>query len=131
MYNTDFCSFECAHKFRFSHPTGTCPICQSLVYGSKFCSNKCRISYTRLEESFYKSENAKQTGVCPICQNKVYNTKFCSFTCMGFSSRKVENRPNKEELEKLIEENSFCALGRMFGVSDNAVRKWARSYGIL
>jgi len=44
--------------------------------------------------------------------------------------RKVA-RPSKEELEFLLRENSWTALGRMFGVSDNAVRKWARLYGML
>jgi len=44
--------------------------------------------------------------------------------------RKVKNRPSKEELEKLISGNNWSAIGRMYGVSDNAVRKWARNYGI-
>ena len=44
-------------------------------------------------------------------------------------SRKVE-RPSKEDLIVLIENNSMVTLGKMFGVSDNAVRKWANSYGI-
>ena len=26
---------------------------------------------------------------------------------------------------------SWCAIGRKYGVSDNAVRKWARSYDII
>lgn len=46
------------------------------------------------------------------------------------NSRKV-CRPSKAKLEKLIEENSWVSLGEMFGVSDNAVRKWARSYGLI
>ncbi len=44
--------------------------------------------------------------------------------------RKVE-RPSKEELIVLIEECSWVALGKRFGVSDNAVRKWAKFYGLL
>lgn len=43
------------------------------------------------------------------------------------NSRKVE-RPTKEELEKLLSENGWTTIGRMYGVSDNAVRKWAKSY---
>ena len=31
---------------------------------------------------------------------------------------------------KLLKENSFCAVGKMFGVSDNAIRKWCKSYGL-
>lgn len=44
--------------------------------------------------------------------------------------RKV-NRPTKKELTILISDLPWVAIGRKYGVSDNAVRKWARSYGIL
>jgi Zn finger protein HypA/HybF involved in hydrogenase expression len=44
-------------------------------------------------------------------------------------SRKVV-RPSKEELEKLIETTSMETLGKNFGVSGNAVKKWCKSYGI-
>jgi hypothetical protein len=43
--------------------------------------------------------------------------------------RKVE-RPTKEELEVLLSSKSWVEIGRTFGVSDNAVRKWARRYKI-
>ena len=49
---------------------------------------------------------------------------------MAKSKRKAE-RPSKQELKKEIENNSWLALGRKYGVSDNAVRKWARAYGLL
>lgn len=39
-------------------------------------------------------------------------------------------RPEKDELEELVKTNSFVGLGRKFGVSDNAIRKWCRAYGI-
>jgi len=45
--------------------------------------------------------------------------------------RKVKNRPSKEELKEMIENNSYCALGRKFGVSDVAVRKWAKRYELI
>jgi len=40
-------------------------------------------------------------------------------------------RPARNELRILMETESFCAIGRQFGVSDNAVRKWARAYNLL
>jgi hypothetical protein len=45
------------------------------------------------------------------------------------SLRKVD-RPTKEELEELIPNNTFVALGKKYGVSDNAIRKWCKSYGL-
>jgi transposase-like protein len=39
--------------------------------------------------------------------------------------RKVE-RPPLEEIIKLVEEKGYSETGRMYGVSDNAVRKWIK-----
>lgn len=44
--------------------------------------------------------------------------------------RKVQ-RPSREELKKLLENSNYSAIGRHYGVSDNAVRKWAKGYDIL
>ena len=41
--------------------------------------------------------------------------------------RKVE-RPPYEKLMAEIEATSYLAVGRRYGVSDNAVRKWVRFY---
>jgi transposase-like protein len=38
-------------------------------------------------------------------------------------TRKVE-RPSYEQLLREIEESSYVAVGRRYGVSDNAIRKW-------
>jgi 5-methylcytosine-specific restriction endonuclease McrA len=43
--------------------------------------------------------------------------------------RKTE-RPSKEELAKLISTIPMSSIGKMYGVTDNSVRKWAKSYGI-
>jgi transposase-like protein len=37
-------------------------------------------------------------------------------------------RPSYEQLVADLEPMSFVAVGRMYGVSDNAVRKWLRAY---
>lgn len=39
-------------------------------------------------------------------------------------------RPEKEELEQMIKNMTWTAIGKKHGVSDNAIRKWAKSYGI-
>ena len=43
------------------------------------------------------------------------------------SQRRVE-RPTMDELKKLIKENGYRKTGKMFGVSDNAIRQWLISY---
>lgn len=44
-------------------------------------------------------------------------------------NRKVE-WPTKEQLWDLIQTTSFLEIGRRFGVTDTAVRKWCRKYGL-
>lgn len=72
---------------------------------------------------------------CPTCRNdflvKYKNQKYCSYECSHFGQRKV-HRPSREELEREVILNStpILALGRRYGVSDQAVRKWLKSYGI-
>ena len=63
-------------------------------------------------------------------QTRNYDSKFCSIKCSSLNQRKC-TRPSKSELEKLIKNTSWVQIGRMFDVSDNAVRKWAKSYNIL
>lgn len=43
------------------------------------------------------------------------------------NQRRVE-RPLMDDLKKLIKENGYRKTGKMFGVSDNAIRKWLISY---
>lgn len=64
-----------------------------------------------------------------IFQPESKRRKYCSEFCAKFSRRKV-NRPSKEILEKEIKEYSWVALGRKYKVTDNAVKKWARSYNL-
>lgn len=56
-------------------------------------------------------------------------TRYCGYPCAAFARRKAE-RPSKDELWQLIKTTPFTRIGERFGVSDNAVRKWARSYGL-
>ena len=59
------------------------------------------------------------------------NKTYCSEPCMYIGKRKFE-RPSSQYLAELITEvNNWSALGRMFKVTDNTVRDWARSYGLL
>lgn len=67
--------------------------------------------------------------ICPYCNKNIKGQK----AIMCKECRKKENAkniPSKEELEKLIYKQSFLSIGRKYGVSDNAVRKWCKKYGL-
>lgn len=57
-------------------------------------------------------------------------SKYCSAACAALSHVKVQARPPKEKLQELIDSLPMTTIGKMFGVSDNAVRKWCKKYGI-
>ena len=68
-----------------------------------------------------------QMELCPVC-NK--NFKYIRSEMCQECHHKLQamNIPSKEELEKLIYTESFVAIGRKYGVSDSAVRKWCKKY---
>lgn len=73
-----------------------------------------------------------EVRVCEKCgihyEAKYKNQKFCSQKCAGFS--KVNNKPSANELKELLSKNSFEAIGRIYGVAGNSVKKWCKKYGI-
>lgn len=92
-----------------------CPNCNSQT--DTFCSRE-------------PSEKSK----CPDCGGKKSKKAKLCFSCSKNKPKKITRkieRPSKEELEKMIEEMSWVAIGKKYGVSDNAVRKWAKAYKII
>lgn len=70
---------------------------------------------------------------CLVCGKTIpsQNVKYCSKSCANLQpARKVENRPSANTLAKEIYNSSFVAVGKKYGVSDNAIRKWCDAYGI-
>ena len=79
---------------------------------------------TRFNEEYAEKQiPEKPKHSCKQCGKQIsISQKFCSFKCSN-KSREVINWPSVEELQKLILENGYRGTGRLFGVSDNAVRK--------
>lgn len=76
-----------------------------------------------------------RVSICNYCK-KEFNIpagrtsqKFCGYDCMHLSQRKVEH-PSRQDLIDDLSHMSICAIGRKYGVSDNAIRKWMRGFGI-
>ncbi len=74
--------------------------------------------------------NIPQNGTMPNIgkefELKTKHQKFCSRYCATYSRRKVFNRPTKEILFKQIKKQGFINTGKLYGVSDNTIRKWLK-----
>lgn len=68
---------------------------------------------------------------CLVCGQSIRNTQHgkCK-RCYALEHRKVEH-PSADKLSELLQNNSFVAIGKIYGVSDNTVRKWCKAYGIV
>lgn len=95
-------------------------VSQINVGGSWYDKNQPYPIRKRTSNIYFCSDCGKQlfsdckTHLCMDCYNK----------------SRTKNIPTKEVLFSLLLKNSFLAVGKMFGVSDNTVRKWCESYGI-
>lgn len=67
------------------------------------------------------------TNYCTKCQPKDDPDRKNK---ISFILRKVKNRPSKDTLESLIQNYSFVKIGKIYGVSDKAIVKWCKGYGL-
>jgi hypothetical protein len=87
--------------------------------------------------------NMPRQRVCPSCQEAFVPRdrlhRYCTERCWGVDARRLYlgvphpearrvPRPSLEQLQADIESMSMVAVGKKYGVSDNAVRKWLRWY---
>jgi hypothetical protein len=87
--------------------------------------------------------NLPRERICPRCGTRFAPThmqhRYCSRKCIGAQNgdrlrgvphpeRRTVDRPPYARLVEEIQSMSFVALGRKYGVSDNAIRKWIRWY---
>lgn len=99
-----------------------CPNChtQTETYGNKNKNSK-------------RGYKIKEEALCISCGKSFFKKdrtqKLCSIKCSNDLKRK-ELPVKKSELKAELFEGSFESVGRKYGVSGNAVRKWCIKYGL-
>lgn len=80
-------------------------------------------------------QNRKPPRNCALCgaefRPKYREQRYCSRNCgqrVSSVPRRQVIRPPYDQLLREIEKTSYLAVGRKYGVSDNAIRKWVRFY---
>lgn len=78
--------------------------------------------------------NYLKCDICPICLcKKDKNAKICinCFKKAGPSNQIITSEIlSREKLKKLIRTKSFVEIGKLYGVTDNAIRKWCDKYNL-
>ena len=88
---------------------------------------------TRKETTGWKRVNSVKTSKiitnCKICNIPLNSeqSKYCSVYCCRFGARKI-TRPSIEQLLSELENSNYVQVGKKYGVTDNAVRKWLKQY---
>lgn len=90
-----------------------CPNCHSFTDNFRGKRNKKNKTEHKCKECGKDISRWSNSGLCSDCTKK--------------KQRKVE-RPSLEELERLLSNNTYVAIGKMFNVSDNTIRKWIKNY---
>jgi 5-methylcytosine-specific restriction endonuclease McrA len=98
-----------------------CPNChsQTPTYAGK--GRKKKLSCTGCLKSIASSSSTLLCRSCAALEASKHRSHY--FT------RKVVARPSLKELRELLGSSSYCAVGRMYGVTDNAIRKWFKLAG--
>lgn len=76
------------------------------------------------------------TYICIKCKQEIKRTYKNSDTEAGMCRtctdilRRTCPRPSKEQLLQELTDKNFCAVGAKYRVTDNAIRKWCKVYGL-
>jgi hypothetical protein len=123
MIELDKCSLLCANCHREEHAASKPGIQYSLTevigHPEIIIHHEGRAAFT--------------CGVCDkqyiLAASVAKDQKYCSDKCCKFDKRKVD-WPTKDDLSAMLLTTSVLAISRKYGVSDNTIRKWSKSYGL-
>jgi Zn finger protein HypA/HybF involved in hydrogenase expression len=124
-----------------------CPNCHSQTdnygnskgYTDRTSSSKGQRERRKLKNALLLLNNGDRRVVykekrctCSQCNNPLTDRSqdtYCSQQCFRLASRKVK-RPSQEDLVRMIWSKPTSQLAKDFGVSDKAIEKWCKAYGI-
>lgn len=112
------CVLVCANCHREIHfgMIGQDKLVNNYVFDCSYIKERAKTIITCSECGIELSDiTNNKTGKCRDCYNKTVGAK---------------SKPTKEELSELIFKKSFVEIGKMYGISDNAIRKWCKKFGL-
>jgi group I intron endonuclease len=91
--------------------------------------NQGHTHFCKEKEYPLRKKSEELNKYCIDCGIKIACGATRCRTCHDKHQRVVE-RPSREELKQLIRITPFTTIGKQYGVSDNAVRKWCKMYNL-
>ena len=89
--------------------------------------NPCTFDSNKAEK--YLQEKEPQIFTCDDCGKEITpGAKYCA-ECVK-QHKQIISRPTRETLKKQIRTQSFLSIGKSYGVSDNAIRKWCTAMNL-
>lgn len=127
-YDKNFGCIALAKKFNVDSSTIS-KIIHDMSW-KKYDNNKYELIPNTVNNLHKRKIYSRKCNICgknfeTIDENQMY----CSMECVGLSQRKTK-RPSKDELIELTKTTPFTQIGKMYGVSDNTIRKWCNKYGL-
>jgi len=114
-----------------------CPNCHSQT--DTFAGKATRKKYEEYDTDEFRND-CKNLSAKAVKQKYKFSSTLLGKICdrlgikrparESLDTWKVKNRPSKEMLTNLIKQYPMVHIGKMFSVSDNAVRKWCKGYNI-
>lgn len=80
------------------------------------------------DEGVAHTIKVSETYHCKLCGKKITGGAIYCKDC--YNKIQSENKPPREVLKQKIRTQPFVSIGKEFGVSDNGVRKWCKSYNL-
>lgn len=99
-----------------------------IPYSEELLSSKIDFE-DKVEQNRFKQLKIEQRNLyCLNCGKEItlYSKSGLCNNCYKETTRTVK-RPNREELKNMIRKETFTSIGRKYGVTDNAIRKWCIS----
>lgn len=104
------------HNNELSNLRWVCPNCNQQLDTTGYRQMRAE---KKLEKKYY----------CITCGKEIQrNSERCS-ECFALS-RRIVNRPSREELKTKIRYQTFTSIGQEYGVSDKAISKWCIAYNL-
>ena len=111
--------------------TLVCANCHREIEAGLIESPKCSFNFERAEEITQTIKDLKTHKIyyCKNCGKEIGKEAIHCPECSHLARRTVD-RPSRSELKNLIRSLPFTQIGKQYGVTDNAIRKWCDAYSL-